>query len=83
LTQNIKWYPTVFDNILNIDFADANTGNANISIYSINGIKVYTLPNTLTANKHLELDLGYLSDGIYFCTIQMNNAATTWKLIKK
>jgi pectate lyase len=83
LALDVKCYPTVFDNTVNIDFGNANAGTANISIYSMSGIKVYTLPNREVANMHLELDLGHFSEGIYFCTIQINNTVTTWKLIKK
>lgn len=82
-TLDVKCYPTLVDNTLNIDFSDAGVGNAIISIYSINGHKVLSFSKSISAAEIVELDLSDLSKGMYFCNIQISNISTSQKIVKR
>ena len=78
----LKYYPTVVDNLLNIEFSSIENGTALIDIFSANGSKVYNHSKSVTANEKLELNIGSLAKGVYICKIQIENRVKTFKVIK-
>jgi pectate lyase len=77
----VTCYPTWIDHSLYIDFSETVTGNVCITIYSVDGQKVYALSNSIAAGK-MELDLNQLAGGMYFCNIQINLMEKTLRIIK-
>lgn len=78
----LKYYPTVVDNLLNIEFSSIENGTALIDIFSANGSKVYNHSKSVTANEKLELNIGNLVKGVYICKIQIENRVKTFKIMK-
>lgn len=78
----IKYYPTVIDNILNIEFSSIESGKAIIEIYSPNGSKVYTTSKNISGNEKLELNIANITRGVYICKVQIENRVKTFKLLK-
>ena len=78
----LKYYPTVVDNLLNIEFSSIENGTALIDIFSANGSKVYTHTKSVTSNEKLELNIGNLAKGVYICKVQIENRVKTFKVIK-
>ncbi|MBP0904226.1 T9SS type A sorting domain-containing protein [Mariniflexile gromovii] len=79
----IKYYPTVVDDKLYVDFTNKLAGKSIIKIYSISGQIVYNYSTEIPSNKKLELSLSSLDKGFYICHLQMDNVAVNWKIIKK
>lgn len=79
---DIKYYPTVIDNILNIEFSSIESGKAIIEIYSPNGSKVYTTSKNISGNEKLELNIANVTRGIYICKVQIENRVKTFKILK-
>ena len=78
----LQFYPTVIDNILNIQFSSIENGSAVIEIYSVNGNKVYTSSKTVTGNEKVELNITNLAKGVYICKVQIENRVKTFKVVK-
>jgi pectate lyase len=78
----LKYYPTVVDNFLNIEFSSIENGTALIEIFSANGSKVYTHTKSVTGNEKLELNVGSLAKGVYISKVQIENRVKTFKIIK-
>lgn len=78
----LKYYPTVVDNLLNIEFSSIENGTALIDIFSANGSKVYNHSKSVTANEKLELNIGNLVKGVYICKVQIENRVKTFKVMK-
>lgn len=83
LELGIKYYPTVIDDILNVELSNKLIGTASIKIYSVGGQNVFKYSNKLSSNNKLELNLSSLAKGFYLCNLQTDNASITWKIIKK
>ncbi|WP_269235883.1 T9SS type A sorting domain-containing protein [Flavobacterium flavigenum] len=79
---DIKYYPTVIDNVLNIEFSSIESGKAIIEIYSPNGSKVYTTSKNISGNEKLELNIANITRGVYICKVQIENRVKTFKLLK-
>jgi len=79
----IKYYPTIIEDIFNIDFSNSVTGNAIIQMYSITGQKVFSLTKEVNFKEKLELDLNNLALGLYICQVETSVGSTSFKLIKK
>jgi pectate lyase len=79
---DLKYYPTVIDSLLNIQFSNKENGKAIISIFSANGSKVYSNSKNITADEKIELNMGDLAKGNYICKIQIDNRIKTFKFIK-
>ncbi len=78
----LKFHPTVVDNILNIEFSSIENGLAVIEIFSVNGSKVYTSSKTVTGNEKVELNIAKLAKGVYICKVQIENRVKTFKIVK-
>ncbi|MDR7212624.1 T9SS type A sorting domain-containing protein [Flavobacterium piscis] len=78
----LKFYPTVADNVLNIEFSSAENGLAVIELFSSNGSKVFTQSKAVAGNEKAELNIGNLAKGVYICKVQIENRAKVFKIIK-
>jgi pectate lyase len=79
---DLKYYPSVINRLLNIDFSSTDNGLAQINLFSSSGAKVYTHSKNIAADEKLELNVGNLSKGIYICKVQVENKLKTFKVIK-
>lgn len=78
----LKYYPTVIDNVLNIEFSSIENGLANIELFSSNGDKVFTQSKTISASEKAELNIGNLAKGVYICKVRIENRVKTFKVLK-
>ncbi|MBK0368392.1 pectate lyase family protein [Flavobacterium agrisoli] len=81
-TLELKYYPTVIDSLLNIDFSANDSGKAVIEMYAANGSKVYTQSKNIAPNEKLELNVASLGKGMYFCKVFVNDKAKSFKVLK-
>lgn len=81
--NDTKLYPTLVDDALHIELANAVSGDAVIDIYSITGAKVLTSKNDSSSDNNLVVNVAKLPKGTYLCTITKGENATTMKFIKK
>lgn len=80
---DLKYYPSVIDSLLNVQFSNKENGSALISIFSSNGSKVYSNSKNINADEKIELNVGNIPKGNYICKIQIDNRIKTFKFIKK
>ncbi|MCK7589074.1 T9SS type A sorting domain-containing protein [Subsaxibacter sp. CAU 1640] len=80
-TTGIKYYPTVIEDKLNIKLVERNNSRAEISIYSLNGKKLYTSSEKL--DDVSEIDFRGYESGIYFCKVEVGSKVEMFKVIKK
>ena len=78
----LKYYPSVINRLLNIDFSSSDNGLAEVDLFSSNGAKVYSHTKNIAPDEKLELNIGNLSKGIYICKVQIENKSKTFKLVK-
>ncbi|WP_289658593.1 T9SS type A sorting domain-containing protein [Flavobacterium panacagri] len=78
----LKYYPSLINRLLNIDFSSSDNGLAQVNLYSSNGSKVYSHSKNVSADEKLELNVGNLAKGIYICKVQIENRSKTFKLVK-
>lgn len=78
----LKYYPSVINRLLNIDFSSSDNGLAEVGLFSSNGSKVYSYSKSIAADEKLELHVGNLAKGIYVCKVQIDNRSKTFKLVK-
>jgi len=78
----LQFYPTVIDNVLNIEFSSIENGSAVIEVFSVNGSKVYTSSKTVIGNEKVELNIANLAKGVYICKVQIENRVKTFKVVK-
>lgn len=86
LTQAIGFScnPTLVENIVTISYNAIQESTTKVSISTLTGQKVLTKVLTNKSGNITEsLDLGALSPGIYFCTLQSEHTQQSIKLIKK
>ncbi len=79
---DLKYYPSVINRLLNIDFSSVDNGLAQVNLFSSNGSKVYSHSKNISPDEKLELNVGNLSKGIYICKVQIDNRSKTFKLVK-
>ena len=80
--SNIKIFPTITDKKLFV--INNNEGlNTEIKISALNGQKIFSTMQLLNSGETVELNLGNLPCGIYFCSINSNDKITTFRFIKK
>ncbi|PXY41277.1 pectate lyase [Flavobacterium cheongpyeongense] len=78
----LKYYPTVIDNVLNIEFSSIENGKAVVEIFSPNGSKVYTTSKNVAGNEKLELNIANITRGVYICKVQIDNRVKSFKILK-
>lgn len=79
---SIKYYPTVVDESLKIQFNDSDSGKATVSVYSLDGKLAYKTAKDISSNEILELKLDQLTKATYVCKVKINDKSTTFKFIK-
>lgn len=79
---DLKYYPSVINRLLNIDFSSSDNGLAEVHLFSSNGSKVYSHSKNVSPDEKLELNVGNLAKGIYVCKVQIDNRSKTFKLVK-
>ncbi|WP_264551225.1 T9SS type A sorting domain-containing protein [Flavobacterium sp. N2038] len=79
---DLKYYPSVINRLLNIDFSSSDNGLAEVDLFSSNGSKVYSHSKNVSPDEKLELNVGNLTKGIYICKVQIKNRSKTFKLVK-
>ncbi|UWY26746.1 T9SS type A sorting domain-containing protein [Flavobacterium sp. TR2] len=79
---NLKYYPSIINRLLNIDFSSSDNGLAEVNLFSSNGSKVYSNSKNISPDEKLELNVGNLAKGIYICKVQLDNKIKTFKVIK-
>lgn len=82
--SRIKAYPTLVDDTLNIKMPSQLSEKIKVSVYASNGQKLFSQSYPASANNEaVSLDLSQLSQGLYFCTVQMDDLVETIRLVKK
>lgn len=78
-------YPVPVSNTAKLVVNLTEQGKANVTVCDLAGRIVTTLPATMlyAGANELSLDMGHLSPGIYFCTLQFNGTTVTRKLLKE
>jgi len=82
-SSSVKVYPTLVEDVLNIEFLSAEFKDLNLIIYSVNGQKVYSKTTDASMNEKMTIDLKHLSPGIYFAKLALDNTTSTMRFIKK
>jgi len=86
LTPNITVYPNPTAGSLNIGFlTERQKTVVEIKLYSITGklIKTEKIGSFSTGQHHVNLDLSYLREGVYFAEVMLNESSKSFKFIKK
>lgn len=78
----VNFFPTLIDDTLKLHFSNTISGNTNITIYSMNGQKVFSFSKDIAADEIVELNLEALQKGTYVGSIEINNTTKNWKFIK-
>lgn len=78
-----KLYPTLVDDILNIELANNVFADAIITIYSMTGAKVLVSKANSISDNNLVVNVAKLPKGTYLCTITIEQTVTNLKFIKK
>jgi hypothetical protein len=76
--RSIKIYPNPFNEFINIEVSEA-LQNAYIEVCDISGRKIVS---SVLNKKNTEINLGFLSKGIYYIVFVSNNNSETRKIIK-
>ncbi len=80
--NNIRLYPSLVKDILNIELSESSFGKTEIAIYNLNGQEVFNYAENSTSNKILQLNLEKLAKGMYVCKIETNERIAFKKFIK-
>ncbi len=77
-------YPNPVNDILNISLPLQNVkeNNLSITIYSITGQQIYFKQYEKVSNKHIEIDISNISEGVYFVKLNNNNKLIMKRIIK-
>lgn len=79
----IKIYPTLVHDTLNIQTQSQLSDKVEVSIYASNGQKLITQSYQSSGNETVSLNLNQLSQGLYFCMVQIGELVETVRLVKK
>lgn len=84
IENRIKIYPNPVSVKSNIEFELNKPAHISIQIYNSMGEKITDLANKEfpAGHQHFEWNLSGLSEGIYFCLVQIGNESVTKKIIK-
>ncbi len=79
----IKIYPNPSKNMVNVSFDLASNSRVSLELYTINGVKLYTLINNKTVNaiETIPLNVSTLTSGIYILKFKINQNIITKLLI--
>ena len=82
-TLETRMYPNPTTSFTNIDYLAENDGNLKVTVYDITGKEVMTQSSEVEEGSgQFFLDISKLPEGAYNCTIELNNAVSTKRLIK-
>ena len=73
-------YPNPANNVVNIKFNNALRGKLTISVYSIQGKRVFNT-EAYSVNNKIEFNVSTLSNGMYFVKLKNEQNETVQKLI--
>ncbi|MGY6648619.1 T9SS type A sorting domain-containing protein [Wenyingzhuangia sp. IMCC45574] len=79
LVESTYVFPNPFSNQLNISLGDDITGATNVSIYSVNGVRVL---NQFIAKKQTTINTSSLGSGVYLLEIIYDGGRIVKKIIK-
>jgi pectate lyase len=71
------------DNDLNVNFSASSSENANVTLFSMTGQKVFSLSNKANSKESVKPNLQGINSGVYLVKVRNNNSITTSKFIKK
>ncbi len=80
IRDNIILYPNPVQNNLRVQFKEINSRDVKVELFSVEGILKET--RLLSINNGNELDVKYLSSGVYFLRFHYNNEIISKKIIK-
>lgn len=83
MLSKVQFYPTLVDSTLTVELPENMDGLANIDVFSVSGVQVFSLSKKVTATEKIVLNLSTLSKGLYLCTLKIGTSTTTWKFLKK
>lgn len=75
-------FPNPFTNIINVNMGGEHIAEANVSIFKMDGARVYANKLPVHGGK-LSVDLSALSTGNYLLKVKSKLSETTYKIIKK
>ncbi|WP_179008995.1 pectate lyase family protein [Winogradskyella forsetii] len=79
----IKYYPTLVEDILTLEFPNTDDVNYEFSLYSMNGQKLATEDLVINSDRKVELDLRQYTKGLYFAKVSSHKGNKTFRLFKK
>lgn len=83
-TSQIDVYPNPFISGININFNNASVQSVSYSVTDIMGKIVLTSPNKNISTQYVDqINLDFISEGIYIVTLNINSVQQTIKIIKK
>lgn len=80
--KNISIFPNPIKNKMHLTCSDFKTENGLIEILGIDGVRLFK-HRVNNGNENIELDLGHLKSGMYFCKISIGNETSIEKIIKE
>ena len=79
----INYYPTLVEDVLNIDTSSIFDDQLMFSIYSIEGQLLISKVLDTRISDHLKIDLSDYAKGVYFVELQHQNNFETFRIYKK
>ena len=79
----INYYPTLVEDVLNIDTSSIFDDQLMFSIYSIEGQLLISKVLDTRTSDHLKIDLSDYAKGVYFVELQHQNNFETFRIYKK
>lgn len=80
---SVKAFPLVADTLLNIQLPSGYGGKSELSVYSMQGQKLFSSVETPNTNGIISVNVSQLSPAMYICTLQANNQSSAIRFIKK
>jgi len=83
LASTTTLFPTEVENTLNIIMQKSENISTELTIFTVDGKKVFATFKSIGSDLPIELDVSTLQPGIYFCMVRNINQSHTFKFIKK